>query len=146
MIALLCEYGTTLWHHVYGGIVYASPARLFIALGMTGALALTLGLLMQCQVKQSQAALRTLTLIVALVWVAMLGFFEGGYNHAYKDALFLAGVPAARAAVLHPNIMGGEYVYPPDDLLFETSGVLQLVAALFLWASAHRFLVLRRRC
>ncbi len=126
------------------GLAYATPERLLIALGMTAALVVTLWLLPRYRATRSKAALWAFMLTVALIWVALLGLFEGGYNHAFKDALFLAGVSVWRAAALHPGLMAADYIYPPNDLFFEASGVLQLGAALFLLAPVHRLLVIGR--
>jgi hypothetical protein len=65
------------------------------------------------------------------VWVAALGIVEGGYNHFYKDVLFLLGASQTTVQTWHPPLMAGEFIYPPDNWLFESSGVLQLVVAYF---------------
>jgi hypothetical protein len=128
--ALVFEYATTLAHHVYGGLAYRAPERLVIALIMTIALGATLALLRRYRTQRSRNALALFSGVVLVVWVLMLGLFEGGYNHAYKNLLYLAGVSPALASKLHPNLMPGDYIYPPNDAVFELTGVLQLVGAL----------------
>ncbi len=59
------------------------------------------------------------------------GTVEGGYNHFYKDVLFLLGASQTTVQTWHPPLMAGEFIYPPDNWLFESSGVLQLVVAYF---------------
>ena len=128
--ALVFEYATTLAHHVYGGLAYHAPERLVIALIMTITVGATLALLRRYLTDRSRAALAVFAGVVVVVWVLVLGLFEGGYNHAYKDLLFLAGVSPSTALKLHPNLVPGDYIYPPNDTVFEITGALQLVGAL----------------
>lgn len=138
--ALVFEYTTTLAHHVYGGLAYRAPERLVIALIITIALGATLALLRRYWIQRSRNSLALFAGIVLIVWVLVLGVFEGGYNHAYKDVLFLAGVSPVVALKFHPNLMPGHYIYPPNNALFEITGVLQLLAALAVLISIIRLI------
>jgi hypothetical protein len=117
-------------HHVYGGLIYRTPERFAIALFFTVVLLPTIGLLLRYRRTGKRPALIAFAILVAVIWVAVLGLFEGGYNHAYTDILLLAGVSRADALKVHPAAMAGDFNYPPDSLLFEASGVLQLVTSL----------------
>ena len=77
--------------------------------------------------------------VVLVIPVALIGFFEGGYNHALKNALYLAG---ASAAVLRRLFPPPTYELP-NDLFFEVTGVQQLVLAV---ATGYQlFLLIRER-
>jgi hypothetical protein len=56
---------------------------------------------------------------------AMIGLFEGGYNHALKNALYFGGASPELLAALFPP----PTYELPDNVLFEASGVAQLVLA-----------------
>jgi hypothetical protein len=71
---------------------------------------------------RSRAALATYSIAAVVGWVILSGLVHGGYAHAYKDLLFLLDGPSALYYPLNPN----EH-YPPDDLFFEITGVLELV-------------------
>jgi hypothetical protein len=63
------------------------------------------------------------------------GLLHGGYAHAYKDVLFLTVGPAKLYYPLNPS----EH-YPPDDLLFEITGVLEVAAAFLVAWSTYRLI------
>jgi hypothetical protein len=130
-VGVSAEYLSTLVHHIYGGLIYRTPERFAIALFFTVMLLPTIGLLLRYRRTRSPPVLIALGIVVAVVWVVVLGLFEGGYNHTYKDILFLAGVPRVQVLKLHPAAMAGDFTYPPDSLLFEASGVLQFLTSLF---------------
>jgi hypothetical protein len=58
--------------------------------------------------------------------VILSGLLHGGYAHAYKDILFIVGGPPELYFPLNPD----EH-YPPDDIFFEITGVLDIVTAYF---------------
>src|SRR5260370_30047374 len=101
-VSIVAEYMSTIAHHVYGAIVYGTPERLIIAAIFTGAFAVTALLLILYRRRASQFQLGVLGLVVGFVWVGALGLFEGGYNHAYKDMLFVAGLPPDTVIRFHP--------------------------------------------
>ena len=59
-----------------------------------------------------------------VAWVILSGMLHGGYAHAYKDVLYLLDGPPELYYPLNPD----EH-YPPDDLIFEVTGVLEVVTA-----------------
>jgi hypothetical protein len=145
-VAVSAEYLSTMVHHIYGGLIYRTPERFAIALFFTVVLLPTIGLLLRYRRTPSRPMLILLGIVVAVVWVAVLGLFEGGYNHFYKDVLFLAGVPRAEVLKLHPAAMAGDFTYPPDDLLFEASGVFQFFTSLFTAYFVYRLEQARTVC
>ena len=65
-------------------------------------------------------------LVDALIPVLGIGFFEGGYNHVLKNALYFSGASPPLLARLFPPP-----VYElPNDGLFEATGILQFVVGL----------------
>lgn len=131
MVAIAAEYAATMVHHVYGGLAYGAPERLAIAAIFTAFFVVTLALYGLYVRRRAAWTFQALLAITALVWIANLGFFEGAYNHAYKDALYLLDVPRQTVLRIHPVVMKDDFTYPPDNVLFETSGVMQFVTSLF---------------
>src|SRR5215208_4158244 len=70
-----------------------------------------------------------------LAWVILSGLLHGGYAHAYKDILFLVGGPPELYYPLNPD----EH-YPPDDIFFEITGVLEMVAGYFIALFTYRLI------
>jgi hypothetical protein len=126
----------TVFHHVYGAVLYETPWRSHVALIV---LPVLLGMIAAHEVHRRNpdtplgAASLWAFLVLASVPIVVIGFVEGGYNHLVKDVLFFAGLRADLLDRLFPDS-----VYEmPDDALFEISGVLQLFVALY----AARWLV-----
>jgi hypothetical protein len=69
----------------------------------------------------------------SLAWVVLSGLLHGGYAHAYKDVLFLLNGPSWLYYPLNPS----EH-YPPDDLFFEITGVLEIGTAVLVGLSLYR--------
>lgn len=129
MWALVAEAGAAVAHHVYGGLHYRTPERLWMALGFLVAIAVTLGLLSYYSKRGRGAALMAAMVLIVSLWILSLGLFEGGYNHAYKCLLYFGGVTRQRVVGLHPVLMTRDFIYPPDNAIFELTGVLQLLTA-----------------
>lgn len=112
-------------HHLYGAVVYATPWRLHIiviALPVVLALASTYVLERHLGSRQIGVALWWFYAILTAVFpVALIGFYEGGYNHVVKNILYFAGTPVA---VLDRLYIPGMYELP-NDAVFEITGVLQ---------------------
>ena len=63
------------------------------------------------------------TAVVLVIPVALIGLFEGAYNHALKDALYFAGASSTLMNRLFPPP-----IYElPNDVFFEATGVMQAV-------------------
>lgn len=72
--------------------------------------------------------------------IGWIGLFEGGYNHALKIILFQFDLPAATVQRYYPP---GIYE-PPQDLFFETTGVMQLAVALWGLGNLLKFVRISR--
>jgi hypothetical protein len=143
--ALAAEFGAAFIHHVYGGLLYQTSERLWMALGFALAILVTVGLLRYYSTRHSNAALAASAGVIVLLWVITVGLFEGGYNHAYKCVLYFAGVTRERALDLHPALMARDFIYPPDSAFFEISGVLQLLSGCVVAALSSRLMLEMKR-
>lgn len=131
-------------HHVYGAIVYQTPWRLHaVALAAAALLAMTAALALNRRFHENAAGRVAWWLfwgVNAVVFVVLIGGFEGAYNHVLKNVLWLGGLPLADLHVLFPPP-----VYEmPSDAFFELTGVAQVIPAGYaggwLWALlADRF-------
>ena len=117
-------------HHIYGAYVYDTPWRLHVVFvsGLTAAA--LFGLLLAFRRRHAdligRIAFWAFVAVVLVIPVAGIGLFEGGYNHALKNALYFSG---ASEAVMHRLFPPPTYELP-DDVFFEITGVLQLVVAI----------------
>lgn len=127
-IAIL--YSLTSIHHIYGGIVDSDPKRLFVPVLAAVPLLITQRALHVYRRTGSKTALTWLNVLVVVWWVGIQGLLHGAYAHAYKDLIYLAGVPASEAHNYYYNLNPAEH-YPPDNLFFELTGVLEFVTAYF---------------
>ncbi|WP_437934485.1 hypothetical protein [Sorangium sp. So ce341] len=120
-------------HHAIGAVVYRTPWRLHIALLSVPTIAVLLGALAvhrrRAGAPAGRAAFVVLAAALALVPIAWIGVFEGFYNHVLKDALYFL---APRSPVLLRLFPPPTYVMP-DNVMFEITGVLQVVPA---WVAA----------
>jgi peroxiredoxin len=116
----LATLAVTAVHHVYGGLVYATPWRVHGA----AAAVLLAGLIVELH---RRGARRLLVAVVMITCVLALGVFEGLYNHVIKNALYFAGAPHAWLVRLFPP----PTYELPDDAVFEITGIAQAVAGGF---------------
>jgi hypothetical protein len=133
--AILAAYGLTTVHHIYGGLVDGAPNRLRVPVIMAIPSLVALEALRRYKRTGSQAALATSTTVAVLAWVVLSGFLHGGYAHAFKDVLFLVNGPPALYYPLNPD----EH-YPPDDIFFEITGMLETVTAYFIAIFTYRLI------
>ena len=77
--------------------------------------------------------------MTSVAWVALSGLLHGGYAHAYKDVLYLLDGPPELYYPLNPD----EH-YPPDDVFFEVTGVLEVVTACLVALCTYRLVRERR--
>jgi hypothetical protein len=133
-VALLAAYALTTIHHVYGGLVDKAPNRLLVPIILAPFIVIAMVSLYLLQRSGNGIALITFG-TVALLWTLLLGLLHGGYAHLYKDVLLLVGGPARLYYSLNP----GEH-YPPDNVFFEVTGALDLVAAAFVAATTLRLI------
>lgn len=132
-LAMGLAYALTTVHHIYGGLVDAAPIRLRVPIIMAIPTVIAVGSLYRYRKTGSRAALITAGTVGTLAWVVLSGLLHGGYAHAYKDVLFLLNGPSRLYHPLNPS----EH-YPPDNLFFEITGVLETATALLVAFSMYR--------
>jgi hypothetical protein len=112
-------------HHVYGAYRYSTPARLhvlFIAVPAAIVIACSLPFLRS---RGARVAFWVLTSTSLVASVLLFGAYEGGYNHVFKNILYFAGASAEVMRSFFPYDMYA----PPNDVIFEVTGVAQAVVA-----------------
>src|SRR5215217_8098830 len=134
-LAILAAYSLTTVHHIYGGLVDGAPNRLRVPGIMAIPSLVALGSLYRYKRTGSGAALATSSTVAVLAWVVLSGLVHGGYAHAYKDILFLVDGSPELYYPLNPD----EH-YPPDDLFFEITGVLEMVTSYFIALFTYRLI------
>lgn len=134
VISLVTLFAITTVHHLYGGFALGSPNRLLVPLLLLPLVAAAVAVLAVFRRTRSRAAVLTYATI-SLVLAGLLGIVHSAYSHLYKDVLFLTGSPADLYVLLNPD----EH-YPPDDVFFEATGVVELGAAIAVAVTAIRLL------
>lgn len=132
-VVLLSAYGLTTVHHVYGGLVDSASNRLLVPIIMLFPLLITLGLLYFYRNTRSKTALTVFSIITIVFFVLLSGILHGAYAHVYKDLIFLLNGPSELYIALNPD----EH-YPPDNVFFEITGILEVVAAFFVARCTYR--------
>ena len=117
-------YVITTVHHLYGGLALDSPNRLLVPLLLLLPVGAAVASLEWYRRTGRRGAARIYAGI-ALVLALVLGLVHSAYSHIYKDVLFLFRGPAELYVLLNPD----EH-YPPDDVFFEITGVIELAAAI----------------
>lgn len=115
-------------HHAYGAYVYDTPWRLHVLFVSGFAAAVIIGSLLAHRKSTGVARETAFWVFVSVTFavpIAIIGLFEGGYNHALKDTLYFAG---ASLTMMHRLFPPPTYELP-SDVFFEVTGVLQLVLA-----------------
>jgi hypothetical protein len=145
---LLAIYLITSVHHVDIGLGLVSGSRelgsLLAPLTLGMLLVITLGLLSLYQRTKRRLLLVLFGLMTLLAWVAAIGLFDGFYNHTLTALLALARVPSHTMRAIYPTYWpstlpmesfacdGSPFRFcrvTPATLLYETTGILQLVGA-----------------
>jgi len=125
-------------HHAYGAYIYATPWRLhaivaaFAAAVLIGASAGVYG--------GYTGIRRTIAfwILCAVTFgfpIAMIGFFEGGYNHLLKNVLYFGGASRELMQTLFP----APTYELPNSVFFEVSGVAQLIVAILCARHLYQF-------
>jgi hypothetical protein len=114
-------------HHAYGAYAYHTPWRLDAVVLSAFAAAAIISSLIVIQ-RNADETVREIAFwvfiaVVLVVPVALIGLFEGAYNHALKNALYFAGASSALMNRLFPS----PTYELPNDVLFEATGVMQAV-------------------
>jgi hypothetical protein len=133
LVAVQCA--VTFVHHLYGGLSFDSPGRTVAALVFAVMFGATLWL-HRLGVTRRWAR-RACHGVTVVFWLVLLGLYEGGYNHTLY--LVLREVDPALARSRYP---AGTDAAISDDVLFQGTGVLTLVAGI---GVALALLAARRR-
>ncbi len=139
--ALAAETAITVGHFVYGAHLYDDPGRLHVVEPALAAFVAGTVLTAAFAWRPGRLVLGALSLLVGGFYLALFGLFHGAYHHVLKDAFFFAG---ATEATLERLFMSPDYVRP-DNIAFEASGILGLVAAVVVGWSLWRLIAARRR-
>ena len=109
-------------HHAYGAIIYDTPWRLHVLY-----IAIPIGLAILLMARSPARLWQMASTVLSLIFpVALIGVFEGGYNHVLKNAVyFIGGEAAAR------SLFSAQAYEMPNDLFFEISGMAQFALAIF---------------
>ena len=119
-------------HHWYGAIAYDTPWRLVVSLWIPGFVSIVLVALYLYR-RHAGTKLGDIAFWVFLLGgvVFQLGFtlFECVYSHVLKDLLFFGGASRDLMTQLFPP----PAYHLPDNMLFEITGLMQLVGLLAAW-------------
>jgi len=116
-LQLVALYALTTWHHVYGSYIYDSAWRIN---GVLWALVFVIPMILFLNLTTS-VLFKKAGYYMAMLWIVVIGFFEGGYNHVFKNILFSAGSSDEWFFTFFSKKLG---YAKPDDILFELTGVL----------------------
>lgn len=126
LASTVAVFVVTTIHHGYGAYHYHTPWRLHAAAISGAATLLMAGLLILFRSRSviihslARCGFMVLALIVPFL---AFGVFEGGYNHALKDLLYLLNAsPKLTLRMFPPKLYE-----LPNDAFFEVTGVLQIV-------------------
>jgi len=132
-------YLLTSAHHVYGGLTTTATNRLLVPAILAPTVIIALGSLHVLRRSGRRTARRIglglFATVAILVWVILLGGLHGAYAHLYKDVVYLLDAPAHLYVALNPN----EH-YPPDDILFEITGLLDVATATWVAVATARLI------
>jgi hypothetical protein len=111
-------------HHVYGAIIYNTPWRNHVLLVSIPVMVITV--LLKNYLSKNQFTAKSfrfwlLWIIILIPSLALIGMFEGVYNHIIKNIMFFGGASGALLMQLFPP---PKYEMP-DDFIFELTGILQ---------------------
>jgi hypothetical protein len=111
-------------HHVYGAVAFGTPWRHHVLLIVVPAAIAIFFALRRGAEMDGQSAGRLWTVVAALVIflvpVGVIGFYEGGYNHVLKNLVYFSAGEARTLALFPPPIYE-----MPHDVFFEATGIAQ---------------------
>lgn len=123
LLAALALLLLTIFHHVYGARIFATPWRLHIITPSLITLSV-ITLLYYLFLRTKNKVFFTLyTLSVGITFGVLLGGFEGFYNHLLKNLLFFSGTEESTMEVLFPP----PAYEMPSDFIFEFTGIMQAI-------------------
>lgn len=132
-------------HHAYGAYIYHTEWRLHVV--FVSALAAAAIKISESGVQRRRSAsdrglsFWVFTSVTMLIPVLTIGLFEGGYNHALKNALYFSGCSMHVMRQLFP----APTYEMPNDAFFEVTGVMQLVAGTVAGSYLYRFFEEQKR-
>jgi hypothetical protein len=158
--AILAESVITSVHHVDEGLGLVSGSielgSLLAPLAFGMVLLITLGLLSLYRQTRTRLVLAMFALVSVLWWGAAIGLFDGFYNHTLSVLLVLAHIPPGGMRLIYPTYqppsMASIVTFPCDGtpfrfctvttatVLYEGTGVLQLVVGGFLTLAMYRLI------
>ncbi len=145
-IAALGALAMTTIHHAYGAAAYDTPWRLHIVFISVPVAIVFLAALYVGTAREGTPAGRIATWIgVAVILAfpaALIGFFEGGYNHVVKNVVYFVAGEEAMMRLVPTWLYDPSLVETPNDFIFEMTGVAQfplgiLTAVLALRLARH---------
>jgi hypothetical protein len=112
-------------HHAYGAYAYHTLWRLdavFVS-AFAAAAIISSRVVIQRNADETvrEIAFWVFTAVVLVVPVALIGLFEGAYNHALKNALYFAGA----SVTLMDRLFPPPTYELPNDVFFEATGIMQ---------------------
>lgn len=121
-------------HHIYGGYQYDTSWRIYMPIFFfLPILVLTLFLQYRVIKKQNLFMLGLYSTIVFIGWIGVLSFGEGGYNHLLKNILYFGDASEEILTKMFPPEFGSTKLYEkPNDLFFESTGILTTVFGFYL--------------
>jgi hypothetical protein len=128
-------------HHWYGAIVYDTPWRLVVSLWIPAFVVVVVSALYLYYENADQVIGNVslwVVLFAGVVFQTGFTMFECVYSHVLKVALFYGGASPTLLERLFP----APAYHLPDNILFELTGILQLVG---LWAAWLAYRVFRSR-
>jgi hypothetical protein len=126
VIATSAEAAIVVGHFLYSARVYDDPYRAHPVEPVVMALGVVVLLAIVFWRTGKAAVLWLLSAAVALPFVLLFGGYHGGFSHTLKLILFAAGTSPERLE----SIFDSPDFAVPNDVAFEASGVLCLVAAI----------------
>jgi len=125
-IATSLVYIITTFHHLYGAAIYNTPWRRDVGIN-GGIVLLACGICLYLfKISRKRAYLVLYITINFIVFELGIGLFEGLYNHILKNILFFGGLSLSTWRSFFP----APAYEMPDNLRFESTGILQFFAAL----------------
>jgi putative ABC transport system permease protein len=125
VLAAAAETAITVGHFVYSARLYDDPERLHVVNPALVTLAIVSVLTTLFIWRPNRLSSGALSAVTAVMYIGVFGLFHGCYNHLLKDIVFLAGAPDETLEWLFRS---PDYARP-DNVAFEGSGILGLVAA-----------------
>jgi len=126
-------------HHAYGAIRYNTPWRLHILMISIPVIIFTIIFyywFLKKGVRTGSPFFWVYLVLTFVASVALIGLFEGVYNHLFKNALFYTGASSQTLTYLFPP----PTYEMPNDFWFEFTGMLQGFVAIPLTLSFIRLI------